>query len=31
VRKELGIRLEMQRLPLPFLILDHIDETPTDN
>ena len=31
LRKELGIRLEKQPLPLPFLILDHIDQTPTDN
>jgi uncharacterized protein (TIGR03435 family) len=31
VRKELGVRLEKQPLPLPFLILDHIDETPTEN
>jgi uncharacterized protein (TIGR03435 family) len=31
VRKELGVRLEKQPLPLPFLILDHIDKTPTDN
>jgi uncharacterized protein (TIGR03435 family) len=31
IRKELGVRLEKQPLPLPFLILDHIDEKPTDN
>jgi uncharacterized protein (TIGR03435 family) len=31
VRKELGVRLGKQPLPLPFLILDHIDETPTEN
>jgi uncharacterized protein (TIGR03435 family) len=31
IRKELGIRLEKQPLPLPFLILDHIDQTPTEN
>jgi uncharacterized protein (TIGR03435 family) len=31
VRKELGLRLEKQPLPLPFLILDHIDRTPTEN
>ena len=31
VRKELGVRLEKQPLPLPFLILDHVDKTPTDN
>jgi uncharacterized protein (TIGR03435 family) len=31
VRKELGVRLEKQPLPLPFLILDHIDQAPTEN
>jgi uncharacterized protein (TIGR03435 family) len=31
VRKELGLRLEKQPLPLPFLILDHINQTPTEN
>jgi uncharacterized protein (TIGR03435 family) len=31
VRKELGVRMEKQPLPLPFLILDHIDQTPTEN
>jgi uncharacterized protein (TIGR03435 family) len=31
VRKELGVRLEKQPLLLPFLILDHIDQTPTEN
>jgi len=31
VRKELGVRLETQPLPLPFLVLDHIDKTPTEN
>jgi uncharacterized protein (TIGR03435 family) len=31
VRKELGVKLEMQPLPLPFLILDHVDKTPTEN
>jgi uncharacterized protein (TIGR03435 family) len=31
IRKELGVRLAKQPLPLPFLILDHIDQTPTEN
>ena len=31
LHKELGIRLETQPLPLPFLILDHIDRMPTEN
>jgi uncharacterized protein (TIGR03435 family) len=31
LRRELGVKLEMQPLPLPFLILDHVDKTPTEN
>jgi uncharacterized protein (TIGR03435 family) len=31
LRKELGVKLELQPLPLPFLILDHIERTPTEN
>jgi uncharacterized protein (TIGR03435 family) len=31
IRKELGVRLEKLALPLAFLILDHINETPTEN
>jgi uncharacterized protein (TIGR03435 family) len=31
VRKELGVRLEKQPMSLPFLILDHVDQTPTEN
>jgi uncharacterized protein (TIGR03435 family) len=31
VRKELGVRLEKQPLPLPFLILDHVKEKPTED
>jgi uncharacterized protein (TIGR03435 family) len=30
-RKELGIRLEFQPVTLPILILDHYEQTPTDN
>jgi uncharacterized protein (TIGR03435 family) len=30
-RKELGIRLEKQRGVYPALILDHIEQTPTEN
>jgi uncharacterized protein (TIGR03435 family) len=30
-RKELGLRLEKQRLVLPALVLDHFDQTPTAN
>jgi uncharacterized protein (TIGR03435 family) len=31
VKKQLGIRLERQPLTLPALVLDHIEENPTDN
>jgi uncharacterized protein (TIGR03435 family) len=30
-RKELGLRLEKQPLAVPALVLDHFDQTPTDN
>ena len=30
-RKELGLRLEKQPLILPSLVLDHFEQTPTDN
>jgi uncharacterized protein (TIGR03435 family) len=31
VRKQLGLRLEKQPLTLPALILDHIEQIPTEN
>jgi uncharacterized protein (TIGR03435 family) len=31
LRRELGVKLEIQPMPLPFLILDHVDKTPTEN
>jgi uncharacterized protein (TIGR03435 family) len=30
-RKQLGLRLEKQPLTLPALVLDHFDQTPTEN
>jgi uncharacterized protein (TIGR03435 family) len=30
-RKQLGLRLEKQRLTLPSLVLDHFEQTPTEN
>jgi uncharacterized protein (TIGR03435 family) len=30
-RKQLGLRLEKQPLVLPSLVLDHFEQTPTDN
>lgn len=31
VNKQLGLKLEMQKRPYPVLIIDHIEEKPTDN
>jgi uncharacterized protein (TIGR03435 family) len=31
VDKQLGRKLEKQKRPLPVLVIDHIDETPTEN
>jgi uncharacterized protein (TIGR03435 family) len=29
--KEMGLKLEKQRRPAPVLVIDHIEEKPTDN
>jgi len=29
--KQLGLKLEMQKRPMPVLVVDHIDEKPADN
>lgn len=31
VNKQLGLKLEMQKRPIPVLIIDHIEEKPADN
>jgi uncharacterized protein (TIGR03435 family) len=31
VSKQLGLKLEMQKRPTPVLVIDHIEEKPTDN
>jgi len=31
LQKQLGLKLEMGKRPLPVLVIDHIDEKPTDN
>ncbi len=31
VRRELGLKLEKERRPVPVLVIDHIDENPTPN
>ena len=29
--KQLGLKLEMQKRPLPVLVIDHAEEKPTEN
>jgi uncharacterized protein (TIGR03435 family) len=29
--KQLGLKLEMQKHPLPVLVIDHVEQKPTDN
>jgi uncharacterized protein (TIGR03435 family) len=31
INKQLGLKLERQRRPVPALVIDHIEEKPTDN
>jgi uncharacterized protein (TIGR03435 family) len=31
INKQLGLKLEMQKRPNPVLVIDHIEEKPTDN
>jgi len=31
VDKQLGLKLEMQKRPVPVFVIDHLDEKPTDN
>jgi uncharacterized protein (TIGR03435 family) len=31
INKQLGLKLEKQRRPEPALVIDHIDDKPTDN
>ena len=31
VEKDLGLKLEMQKRPMPVIVIDHIERTPTDN
>jgi uncharacterized protein (TIGR03435 family) len=31
IEKELGLKLEMRRRPAPVLVIDHIEEKPTEN
>jgi uncharacterized protein (TIGR03435 family) len=31
VSKQLGLKLELKKRPIPVIVIDHIDEKPTDN
>jgi uncharacterized protein (TIGR03435 family) len=31
LQKQLGLKLEMEKRPLPVLVVDHVDEKPTEN
>lgn len=31
IRQQLGLKLEMRKRPMPVLVIDHIEEKPTDN
>jgi uncharacterized protein (TIGR03435 family) len=31
VNKQLGLKLEMQKRPMQVLVIDHVEEKPTDN
>ena len=31
MEKQIGIKMEIQKRPMPVLVIDHIDQKPTDN
>jgi uncharacterized protein (TIGR03435 family) len=31
LEKQLGLKLEKRNIPVPVVVLDHIEETPADN
>jgi uncharacterized protein (TIGR03435 family) len=31
IEKQLGLKLEMQKRPVPITVIDHLDQKPTDN
>jgi uncharacterized protein (TIGR03435 family) len=31
LNRQLGLKLDMQKRPLPVLVIDHVEEKPTDN
>jgi len=31
IKKQLGLRLEAQECPMPIIVIDHIEQEPTEN
>jgi uncharacterized protein (TIGR03435 family) len=31
MQKQLGLKLVLEKRPLPVLVVDHVDEKPTEN
>ena len=31
IERQLGLKLEMQKRPMPVTVIDHLEEKPTDN
>ena len=31
IEKQLGLKLEMQKRPMPVIVIDHIEQKPTEN
>jgi len=31
LQKQLGLRLEMEKRPIPVLVVDHVEDKPTEN
>jgi uncharacterized protein (TIGR03435 family) len=31
VEKQLGLKLEMQKRSMPVIVIDHLEQKPTDN
>jgi uncharacterized protein (TIGR03435 family) len=31
LEKQLGLKLELQKRPMPVLVIDHVEQKPTEN